>query len=1394
MRGSWRRLVAALLVGCSLAGVLAAVAFGQAAIRITNLEARASGGTITSGPNGAGFDVFVAAAVTETSWSSTRLTIGGVSRCVDHDNLAAGNQTLTIQYRFENAVLREGPAPQAAVPGSRTQVFPPPPGGSSQLRVELFNNNSCGLTALASQSLTLTTQVPGTNEALIAACETLRVAVVLDESYSIEAAGATQKVRDATRALAQGLVGTGASMSVFKFNSTASNSFIAPYQPVTPSFITGTLATYLNNYRPTLFSPYTNWESGLAKVQAETQANRPDLVVFLTDGNPNRTGSGATDYEEGYYTPVNAAVGVADALKQRSHMFVVGVGTGVTDPLSALRIESVSGTRSFPTYPISVADYTLVTDFDALEDALRDLASNLCNVTVTVRKETDAQARDKWVSQNGWGFSGRVQLQGTTPFAYRWFEPNAVDPVNSSTATQSGVTGTDGVLRFVWRPTSAAALSDITISETVPATHAADSVNCQSGAATIFSSQDPATVASFTLPGLKVRDSVSCVVRNRVKRSTVMVVKQWDGPPASTTLFVDATGAAPYDASTTATATGDSASFDYPLSTAATVGETAVPAGYSATIACGTGVPQPYAGGPFAVASPAVDGAVLTCTIANRPQSSTVRVLKTWVGAPGSATIFVDADGSAPYDASAVSTSSGTTASFTYPVSTPATLGETAVPAGYSATIACDEGTPQPYTGGPFPVTSPSIDGGALTCLITNTQLLSTVRVVKNWAGAPATASIFVDADGTAPFDAQTTAAADGDNASFTYPVSTAVTVGEVAVPIGYTATIECGGGAAQPYAGGPFAVTSPATAGATLTCTINDAVIPPPPESTVRVIKDWEGAPASATIFVDANGAGPYDASTVATASGDSASFDYAPGSAVTVGETAVPAGYSATIACGGSGPQPYSGGPFAVTAPGTPATTLTCTITNTRLFAAVRVVKQWVGAPASATVFVDADGAAPYDASTVATASGQGASFTYPLSAPATVGETSVPIGYRATIACGQAAPQPYAGGAFAVTAPSVAGTTLTCTITNAQRRSSVRVVKDWAGTPSTATVFVDADGAAPYDASRAATATGDDASFSYPLSTPATVGEVAVPTGYSAAIACDDGAPQAYAGGPFAVTSPAVDGATATCTITNTPRATVRVVKNWVGRAASTEIFVDAAGRQPFDAATTAETDGESVSFDYAPSTPVTLGEAVVPPGYSAFVNCGTGIKTLRRYAGGPYGVTAPVTANGVVTCTVSNAVQFVPRGRVVIVKTASRRAVRAPGRVRFALTVRNRGPGTVRDIRVCDRLPKGVSLVSANGSRRANGSVCWRIARLPRGAAKAYRVTVRVGRTAERRVLVNVAYVSGANSVTCRSRPLATRVQRRLCSDVASVVLLPARKPKRAALPSRVRFTG
>ncbi len=182
-----------------------------------------------------------------------------------------------------------------------------------------------------------------------------------------------------------------------------------------------------------------------------------------------------------------------------------------------------------------------------------------------------------------------------------------------------------------------------------------------------------------------------------------------------------------------------------------------------------------------------------------------------------------------------------------------------------------------------------------------------------------------------------------------------------------------------------------------------------------MRVVKVWEGAPSSATIFVDRDGVGPpFDASTVATATGANASFEYPVGTPVTVGEVAVPAGYSATIHCGPTreAPQPYAGGPFPVTSPPVDGATLTCTITNTQLFSTVRVVKVWIGDPASTTIFVDQDGAAPFDASTVATATGDSASFEYPVSTPVFVGETSVPAGYSATIHCGptREAPQPY------------------------------------------------------------------------------------------------------------------------------------------------------------------------------------------------------------------------------------------------------------------------------------------------------------------------------------------------------------------------------------------------
>jgi uncharacterized repeat protein (TIGR01451 family) len=112
----------------------------------------------------------------------------------------------------------------------------------------------------------------------------------------------------------------------------------------------------------------------------------------------------------------------------------------------------------------------------------------------------------------------------------------------------------------------------------------------------------------------------------------------------------------------------------------------------------------------------------------------------------------------------------------------------------------------------------------------------STVQVVKTWVGAPSTTTIFVDADGRAPYDASVVADTNGATTSFTYPVSTSVTVGEVTVPSGYTATIDCGQGA-QRYSQ-RITVTAPATAGATVVCRIVNTRTPAPPSIPTLVLR----------------------------------------------------------------------------------------------------------------------------------------------------------------------------------------------------------------------------------------------------------------------------------------------------------------------------------------------------------------------------------------------------------------------------------------------------------------------------------------------------------------------------------------------------------------------------
>ena len=104
------------------------------------------------------------------------------------------------------------------------------------------------------------------------------------------------------------------------------------------------------------------------------------------------------------------------------------------------------------------------------------------------------------------------------------------------------------------------------------------------------------------------------------------------------------------------------------------------------------GAAQAYTGGPYAVTSPATDGGTITCTITNKQKTSTVRVVKDWVGATVTTTIFVDAGRRGAVRRLDRRNCDRRQPPFTYPISTPVTVGETPVPAGYAATIQCGTG------------------------------------------------------------------------------------------------------------------------------------------------------------------------------------------------------------------------------------------------------------------------------------------------------------------------------------------------------------------------------------------------------------------------------------------------------------------------------------------------------------------------------------------------------------------------------------------------------------------------------------------------------------------------------------------------------------------------------
>ena len=334
---------------------------------------------------------------------------------------------------------------------------------------------------------------PIENPDLTAACG-IDIHVILDESSSVGLQLAPG-VRSAFRAFTTALNNTNSRMAVSDFSMVAelplAGAAARQYTSVTDATIAGIFEPYIaNGYVPSGSTTQgTNWEDAfrIGRYFLPRPGTQPHLVVFITDGDPNRAiradrvtydpgNPNATQDEYELKVPLdrttetasagseaakNAAVSNANALKaQGSHILTVAVGEAVNNQASLDRIIDVSGPDVFNgtgTFDIATDDVYRVPNFADLQAALSDAAFQLCAPSVTVQKLVDLTpgTDDELTPGEDWEISATAD-----PEPADW-----VLPPDATGSTATTLTDPTGFASFQWSTTAPTA-SDVVISET----------------------------------------------------------------------------------------------------------------------------------------------------------------------------------------------------------------------------------------------------------------------------------------------------------------------------------------------------------------------------------------------------------------------------------------------------------------------------------------------------------------------------------------------------------------------------------------------------------------------------------------------------------------------------------------------------------------------------------------------------------------------------------------------------------------------------------------------------------------------------------------------------------------------------------------------------------------
>lgn len=465
------------------------------------------------------------------------------------------------------------------------------------------------------------------NPNLAAKCG-LEFGLVLDSSGSIGTTGIAN-LKTAANAFVDSLVNTGSKVAITSFSASSPGS--GGVNKAATDLTTANLSAIKASYSGLNSNGRTNWQDGLLKMQQYFPgftSGKPDMVIVITDGNPNWNNSGDAG-ADGSKAATDPAITIANAMKTAqpggTHMFTIAVGSVRLNPIKAITSETeYTGTN------LVSAGYTTSTDYAALKNDLEGIAADLCGATVTVTKQVKKPGDSDFAPASGWNFSTRVTIPNA---AGKWVDPNTNPTAIAAGAasTRTKPTGGDGKATFKWQPQGVNTTTPVVVSEDLaskPGYQRDPNLVCtkrnvagqtQNFTAVADGNGDwnlTTALGSALNPG----DVVSCTAKNTLtKLNLKKTVSTGSANPSAFQLKAtpqNAPGAPSYDRA------GNYATYDPIWGGVTYVLSEAGPAGYSGAWSCD--------GGTFTAPNEIVvpKGTQVRCTVSNTRDKGTLKVTK----------------------------------------------------------------------------------------------------------------------------------------------------------------------------------------------------------------------------------------------------------------------------------------------------------------------------------------------------------------------------------------------------------------------------------------------------------------------------------------------------------------------------------------------------------------------------------------------------------------------------------------------------------------------------------------------------------------------------------------------------------------------------------------------